>query len=395
MRKHVTLTIAVTVALLTGGATHACLWDSDTLATEAKGLPGVVDIIVGRFERNPPLYYEMRLERATKDIDTNPADLNAYDDAATSCDHLNRDDDAIDWMARKKAQLDDLTLPLKPDDRNDHTYRYYANLGTFFAHRWVKGGAHRDNLDDLREAQRLIAAAIEINPDAHFGREKFQLMAIEWLIDPAVGPEEIREDEPALANPPIVQMIPVTSDIDSTEAIKGMTGLIALGAAWQSVDIFESLGSHLRHAGHASLSYVAQLRAEELKAAGRASLHPGRKQYGGVYGAWIIDEYMEQIESYYPLARAAADQWLDRRTAYVLERLKAGRHPDTDPTFWDAWDDEPKLPEMPGLRSKLVASVRHDPTTLTGSLMIAGLVALLGGLYLRRRRRQRSASVAA
>lgn len=33
---------------------RACLWDSDTLETEAKGLPGILKIITGRFERNPP-----------------------------------------------------------------------------------------------------------------------------------------------------------------------------------------------------------------------------------------------------------------------------------------------------------------------------------------------------
>ena len=41
----------------------ACLWDRDTPADEAKGMPEVVAVLTGRFERNPPLFYEMRLAR--------------------------------------------------------------------------------------------------------------------------------------------------------------------------------------------------------------------------------------------------------------------------------------------------------------------------------------------
>ena len=33
----------------------SCIWDSDSLAREAKAIPDVVAVITGRFERNPPL----------------------------------------------------------------------------------------------------------------------------------------------------------------------------------------------------------------------------------------------------------------------------------------------------------------------------------------------------
>ena len=42
---------------------RACIWDRDTLRFETLALPGVVEIITGRIERYPPLYYEMRLAR--------------------------------------------------------------------------------------------------------------------------------------------------------------------------------------------------------------------------------------------------------------------------------------------------------------------------------------------
>jgi hypothetical protein len=37
---------------------------------------------------------------------------------------------------------------------------------------------------DLERARILITSAIEKNPDAHFGRERYQLLAIESLLDP-------------------------------------------------------------------------------------------------------------------------------------------------------------------------------------------------------------------
>ncbi|HEY0072633.1 MAG TPA: hypothetical protein VGB77_00935, partial [Abditibacteriaceae bacterium] len=128
-------------------STHACLWDSDTLSTEAKGLPGTLEIITGRFERNPPLFYEMRLKRVTQEITAQPQKLELYDDAGVACDRLHKGNQAIAWMAKKRAQLKPY-----PQDK-EHWYRYHANLGTFQAHRWLRGGADRKKLHEMKTAR--------------------------------------------------------------------------------------------------------------------------------------------------------------------------------------------------------------------------------------------------
>lgn len=87
---------------------NACLWDDDTLETEARGVPDAVRVITGRFERNPDLYYEMRLARVTKQLGSTPEKLELSDDAGVACDRLHRDDKAIAWMTKKRAQLDKL-----------------------------------------------------------------------------------------------------------------------------------------------------------------------------------------------------------------------------------------------------------------------------------------------
>ena len=95
-------------------------------------------------------------------------------------------------MKKKKAALDSLT----GNEAKDHRYRYLANLGTFHAHRWVSQTAEKRNTDlsDLRRSEELITQAIKENPDAHFGREIYQLMAIRWLLWDGKSPFEFADD---------------------------------------------------------------------------------------------------------------------------------------------------------------------------------------------------------
>lgn len=70
--RHAMPAFALLVGLSLSAA--ACLWDRDTPAEEALGLPEVVAVLTGRFERNPPLYYEMRLARVTLHLQSQPGD---------------------------------------------------------------------------------------------------------------------------------------------------------------------------------------------------------------------------------------------------------------------------------------------------------------------------------
>ena len=162
-----TLAVFAVACSLLAGVAHACLWDRDTLAAEAKGLPGITEIITGRFDRFPTLFYEMRLERVTAAIVSDPDNLGLYDDAGVACDRLGRSDEAIAWMERKLLVMD--RLESEGADVGEHRYRYLANLGTFLVHRWLKSGSDREDMTDVERSRELIAAAIELNPDAHFG----------------------------------------------------------------------------------------------------------------------------------------------------------------------------------------------------------------------------------
>ena len=327
-------------------SSHACAWDSDTLEAEAKGIPDTIRVISGRFERNPDLYYEMRLARVTKELGSTPETLELYDDAGVACDRLHRGDEAIAWMEKKRAQMERLRGVADAGVLREHRYRTLANLGTFIAHRWLRNGADRTKISEMKRGRDFIAAAIELNPDAHFGREKYQLKAMEWMISPPPKKKD---------SPTITSFIDVGIPADlARDAVEGLSGLIVLGDAWQSADIFHALAIALQaDRQKTSVAYSSYLRCFELIDAGAksavstASTAELKKQIqAGDYQ--VTSENMpqkENLELQFKELRAEADEWHAQRTAFMIERLKVGRHPDTDETFWNEWQ-EPAEPEL-------------------------------------------------
>jgi tetratricopeptide (TPR) repeat protein len=149
------------VGLLVGLMTNvqACIWDHDTLAMETREFPEALDLITGKFLRHSPVYYRWRLEDRQAQLIQNPNDLSLYDDLATAHDKLGRSDLAIAIMLKKYA--------IQPG-----LYETEANLGTFYIH-------NKQFQDGLIHIKR----AIEINPDAHFGREIYQQQLVEYVVE--------------------------------------------------------------------------------------------------------------------------------------------------------------------------------------------------------------------
>lgn len=384
---------AATLLLVTQFAL-ACLWDRDTLKEEAGSFPGLTEVITGRFERQPPRYYEMRLARVTASLAEKPGNLDELDDAGVACDRLGKNDEAIAWMAKKLEAL----KPLDPTHPmvKDHWYRYHANLGTFYAHRWLRTGADKANTEDLRLAEENIARAIEINASAHFGREKYQLGAIQWLRS---GPSA--EGEYASFLRTVVEPDPLNTDrlILPSDIVQGISGLIVLGDAWQSVDVFWALGAALEKRGDSSTALLAQLRLQELMGAGRKSLDPafGEKVpdmrvdgVAGRYGGEIYPEPRDEIHGYFKLARAEADAWNTKRWEFMEARFSEGKHPDTHPDFWEEWKEESSPPEIPD-------SMTSSDKAFAAMCGIAGVLVLACARYLigRRARARKGASAKA
>ena len=85
-----------------GVALAPCLWDRDTLATELRGLPKALDMVLGKWHRHSEAYYRERIERlAGKERLT----LGECDDLAVAYEHVRDRDKAIAVLARGKEAL--------------------------------------------------------------------------------------------------------------------------------------------------------------------------------------------------------------------------------------------------------------------------------------------------
>ena len=116
--------------------------------------------------------------------------------------------------------------------------------------------------------------------------------------------------------------------------------VIVLGAAWESPDIHLALSRALYASGNSSLGWMARLRTIEL-------LESGRRLYrtDGLTTEALVSALQQESTRFTAepeaIAQAlrqdqeSAQAWRAEREAFVLAQLDAGRHPDTDPTFWD------------------------------------------------------------
>jgi tetratricopeptide (TPR) repeat protein len=153
--------VAITVVLLTISTAVACLWDSDTLAQERAKFPSALELIAGKFPRHSPAFYQWRIEDRQAKLESGDDQASYYDDIAVAHDKLRQDDQAIEWMHKKAAKFNDSV---------DNRYKTAANLGTFYL--------HSRQLDKGIEQLEL---AIQINPNAHFGRERYQLYLAKYI----------------------------------------------------------------------------------------------------------------------------------------------------------------------------------------------------------------------
>lgn len=311
----------------------ACLNDRDSLAMEARRFPDAAQIIVGRFDRNPAKYYELRIDRL---LAKGSLSLGEHDDLAVAYDRIGKDDLAVRVIEAKRK------LMLAGEADKLDWYRYHANLGTFQAHRWLLQGARADRIDEMKGAIRNIERAIELNPDAHFGREAVQFDIMRWTVAVKTG----------VTKKPFVEWLGYDEIAGRNEDIlKGLLGLIALGAAWESVDVYWAITAVLDQAS-SSLADFAALRVDELEAAGKKSLlgvswkrrtaaiFKDLRRYG-LAEPWVNHKPSPRIRETYALWRKNADAYHRNRMAFMEASFANGKHPDSDSAFWTGYKEVP------------------------------------------------------
>lgn len=354
-------------ALLLFGAfpalAHGCYNDRDTLGYELRNRPDVQRALTGRFERNPPLYYRMRVERLRRKESLTSAER---DDLAVALDRVGRSDEAL------------AALTLKDRTTTMAKYRFYANRGTIRAHRWLYRGAKATEVKDLQAAEADIDRALRLNPKAHFGREGTQLWVLRWFEANAQGKGSESLGGYLLGHK------------EKADPLIGLAGLTTLGAAWESSDVALAMGELAAEDMRYALAEMGVLRYRELLAAGRRSSSPGlsnakAESLEGIYDHLEGPRGEKSISREYADLRREAEAWQEARTAFLLAGLRKGRHPDTDPRFWAGWKDSP-APRLDPQRLEPASVGRNRLLYVLLGLFALGFVALCVGMVALARR---------
>ena len=211
----------------------ACLWDYDTLAVERSTVPGTHELIVGYFPRHGKDFYHWRVENrlSVPLAQRTPQD---YNDIAVAYDKLGLYDKAIETINQKLERWPEENL-----------YESKANLGTFLIHS-----------GKLQEGLVHLEKAIAINPEAHFGREEYQILLVQYLIDSADPSQSAPSDSiyDAEGFAAYVLSRQPTTDVRNAskvlqKATAGISGMIRFGNH-DSPILLEALGDLLWGCGH-------------------------------------------------------------------------------------------------------------------------------------------------
>ena len=373
-------TLLIVAACLVYAPTSAlaCIWDRDTLAMERARFPEVNELIAGYFARHSPVYYQWRLDQvlAIPADQRKPAD---YDDLAASYDKLGEPQRAVDTMLEKIKRFPDQGV-----------YESQANLGTFYIHngQLEKGLVHIDK-------------AIAINPDAHFGREVYQKLLVEYVLQQRAAGQTLPLDtsaERAGFAAFVTRHLPLNADSfggdvsqndqEIKRAIKGILGMMRFGN-YDSPILLEALGDllwtqHEDHSGVQRLASRAYLKASmevEDAAAAEAYREKARnalRMQDGVGLAKIEADLTNEIakgDSFFAQIEADEQAW-----------VRAGK--DLDAEFAGKYYDEPAFDSSVSLGDKLNTLSINDQiqVVLIGIAILIGAAFLAGGLFLWRRR---------
>jgi len=158
----------------------------------------VHDVLTERFAKHGKAYYTERNRLVRKELDefkaqTNPSEkytekyFSLLDDLGAGYEALGDHDLAVAVLRDKLKEQELLGF------KGHQLYTTYANLGTFLIHgNFVKartGDPAAKGL--LQEGLDFIRKSIEVNPEAHFGREIWQAVAVEYMLAAIKNPQHL------------------------------------------------------------------------------------------------------------------------------------------------------------------------------------------------------------
>ncbi len=320
---------------LVAGTAIACYNDNDTYLTELRDNLDVTNAIIGRFTLYPPEYYKKRIEIQTAILEKDPNNLDAYDNIAVAYDRIGEGDKALKWIREKRKHL--VNAP------SLQLYSTEANEGTFLIVRWIRGHKPGD-LTDAIESEKHIAKALQINPNAHFGREFAQLYCIRAMIECGKQKEWM---------PTFTQKLISIADRDHINRKKlryGIAGMMVLGAAWNSPLFIQAIAELVPEEGQVASLCKQKLRAIGKNTSGAPDLRYVDERY---FDRDLVEEFPIAAKStthggdwsvMQSLLRNGADFQI-AQSEWIEKQLASGKHPDKGDDMWLGYEPLPPIPK--------------------------------------------------
>jgi tetratricopeptide (TPR) repeat protein len=314
----------------------ACYNDNDTYLTELRDNLDVTNAIIGRFTLYPVSYYKKRIEIQKAILKKDPTNLDAYDNISVAYDRIGDGESALKWITEKRKHL--------ANAPKLHLYSTEANEGTFLIVRWIRGHKKGD-IKDAIEAEKHIAKALDINPDAHFGREFSQLYCIRAMIMAGKDTDDWEKY--------FTQDLLVIADKDHVDRKKlryGIAGMMVLGAAWNAPVFIQAIAELVPEEGQ-----IASLCIQKLRVIGKSpNGHPDLR--------YIDERFIDKdLVKEFPILAKSTTHGRDfsiiqdllkngadfqiAQEAWIEQQIANGKHPDNGDDIWKGYQEVPPIPK--------------------------------------------------
>lgn len=295
---------------------------------ERKTWPETAALIAGKFLRHGDAFYEWRVEDRRARLVDEPDALPLMDDLGVALDKLGRHHEAI-AVATTALEID------------PNRYETHANLGTFHVH-----------AGELEVGLRHIERSLAINPDAHFGRERYQKLLVEHLLCRAADGAECSDFAYFVTRQPDVG--DEFAELERAQA--GVEGMMRFGDHTSPV-LLEALGSLLTRQTYEGRGYRPGRLAALAYARAMMGTHDETAKDALELAGWVALESevgSDFVTLQYTLRWDVADAeaWF----AQIRDdELRWIADPDVDPDsayeakyYREPWvDDEAEEPERP------------------------------------------------
>ncbi len=385
--RRLRVVILSTLGVLLPTALWACLWDYDTIKMERSRFPETLELITGKFLRHSPEFYEWRIKDRLARLKSDPADARLLDDLSVAYDKTGQLEQAIETALREQK--------LHPD-----RYEVASNLGTFYFH----AGRLDDSLTEINRA-------LQINADAHFGREKYQKILTEYVLprwadhapqlplaravvrakpenDGAAGGEARRGS--SFADFVVADIASLDSKRREVQsAIRGVLGMMRF-AKHDSPILLEALGSLLEHGGDRDPETDAKLLA--ARAYLQASYHAPDETSKTAYremarGALSLQTprrdkqaqvTLEAVEEQFQQELTEAQEWYTELHGREVAWIRSGKQPEAE--FDKLYDAAPEVAGMDVQDALYTAAERRNFNLLAAGIAFL-CVFLVGGFF--------------